>query len=222
MRQLVLLILLLTIVYSWEECKYVAKVLWSKIRKQKINYEKNLESDSLVSDIVLIATIPLSLGFLLLGGQTLVIKLLLILAEFFILGLFLKGIEEYNKRRYATRHYEGFDQFIAIGFSLLGFASPAFRYAGNITRSTSHVGKYLLTLAAPLAIGLALVIAIHNLGMEEFKAKIDLLIIIVILAMVLNITIGILERMFKFYRFNMTQLIRIMLGVVILFTITMF
>ncbi len=228
MIKVLLLILLITVVYSWDECKYVAKVLWAKIWKsvrpdhpggQKINQHSDSETDILVSDIVLIATIPLTLAYLILGTQDLVWKLVFVLGEFLLIGLILRGLEEYKRRRKFTAHYQGSDKVIAMVFSLLGLVSPSMRFASGIVRSTTHVGKYLVALAIPLVLGLALTVASRKLGQAEFNSQIDVLIVVAILGLVLNITIEALEKMFRLYKFKLSSLFRILLGIAIISTV---
>ncbi|OGE73551.1 MAG: hypothetical protein A3I07_03860 [Candidatus Doudnabacteria bacterium RIFCSPLOWO2_02_FULL_42_9] len=213
MTRLLLLILLLTVVYSWDECKYVLHAVWAKIRKRKITEYQKSETDLLVSDIVLIATIPLSLAFLMLGSQSLLIKLLLLLAEFVLIGLILRGLEEYRRRRKFTSHYQGFDKAVAIGFSVLGFLSPSMQFASGVVRSTTHVGKYLIALAIPLTLGLVLTFLSQQLGEEQFSSQLDVLIIIAVFGIILNITIEALEHMFYISKYKLSSLLRIVLGI---------
>jgi undecaprenyl pyrophosphate phosphatase UppP len=220
MPRLILLILLLTVVYSWEELQYVVVAIWFKISKQNKIYPKNSELDILVSDIVVIATIPLSLAYLLIASGNLVTKLLVILVEFLLLSLALKGIEEYSKRRRFTRDYQGTDKIIAVIYSLTGLISPSMRYAGSASRTASRVGIYLWALAIPLISGLGLTITVHKLGMAEFVDRLDSLIAIAVLGLVLNITIEILEKIFKSNRLHMTSLMRVILGILIIFVLT--
>ncbi|MEJ0021599.1 MAG: hypothetical protein WDN47_03365 [Candidatus Doudnabacteria bacterium] len=217
MTRLILLILLLTVVYSWEEFKYVLVVIWSKLRKQKQNYQINPEADVLVSDIVLIATIPASLAYLILNSASLPLKLLVLLGEFIFLGLIIKGVEQYAARRRFTRHYEGADKAIAVIYSLSGLVSPSWNFVSQTARSTSRLGKYLFAFALPLATGLALTIAVHKLGMDEFTDRLDQLTAIAVLALTMNVTIEILEQIFKSNRLHLTALMRIVLGIAIIF-----
>ena len=220
MQRLTLLILLLTVVYSWEECKYVLVAIWSKISKRNKFYQKNPQLDILVSDIVLIATIPLSLAYLILSDGSLPTKLLILLLEFLLLGLILKGIQEYTWRRRFTEHYEGFDRIVAVIFSLTGLVSPSFRFATNVARSGIRPGKYLMALVIPLASGLALALAVRFMGMDEFVSRLDQLIAIATLGLMLNITIEILEKLFRSQTFHLSSLVRVILGIVIIFALT--
>ncbi len=217
MPRLILLILLLTVVFSWEECKFIVVSIWRKIRRQKHSYIQNPEADSLATDLVLIATIPLNLAFLLLTSTNLPLKLLVLFAEFLFLGLLMKGLEEYNRRREFTRHYRGLDKLIAIGFSLIGLVSPSLRVATRAAHSSARAGKYLLILSLPLAAGVVLALAIRKLGPEEFLAQTDTLITVAVLGLVLNITIEILERIFRTHRYNLTLLSRVALGIMLIF-----
>lgn len=220
MQRLTLLILLLTVVYSWEQFKYVIVVIWSKISKRNKNYPQNPETDILVSDLVLIATVPISLAYLIMGQSNLPVKLLVLLVEFIVVGLVLKGIQEYFWRRNFTRHYEGFDKVVALGFSLLGLVSPSLRVAQDVYRVSPRPGKYLRALILPLAAGLVLAIAVHKLGPEEFNSHLDELIAIAILGLVLNVTIDFLQKLFRSNRFHLDSLLRVVLGIVIIFVLT--
>jgi hypothetical protein len=166
---------------------------------------------------VTIATIPLSLAYLILATDSLPRKLLIVLLEFLVLGLILKGIQEYSLRRKFTRDYQGRDKIVGIVFSLLGLVSPSWHFAHNAVRPVTKIGKYLTVLAFPLISGLALAIAMHTWGEEEFMARADQLIAIATLGLILNATIEILEHMFRSHRWHLTSLLRIVLGVVIIF-----
>jgi hypothetical protein len=220
MERLLLLILLLTVVYSWEESKYVLVAIWSKLIRRNKNYHKNPESDVLVSDIVMIATIPLSLGYLIMSDQNLPAKLLTVIAEFLFIGLLLKGIREFAWRRRMTRHYEGFYQLTSLVYSLAGLVSPAMGLASNLVQAGVRPGRYLLSLVMPLASGLGLAFAVRYIGMEEFISKSDQLIAIATLALILNVTIEILEKIFRSNRMHLSSLLRVALGIVIIFVLT--
>jgi hypothetical protein len=220
MPRLLLLILLLTVVFSWEECKFLVIRMWAKLTKQKSSYQKNLEADSLTADLVLVAVIPLNLAYLLLNSSNLPQKLLIVLMEFIFLGLLMKGLEEYSQRRHFTRNYQGADKLVAIVYSLLGLVSPSFRFVSSTVSSTARPGKYLLALALPLAAGVALAVAVRKLGPEQFLAQTDTLIAVAVLALVLNVTIEILEKMFRFYRYNLTVLTRVVLGILVIFLLS--
>ena len=219
MTRLVLLILLLTVVYSWEELKYVLVVIWSKLRNKKTIYEKFSETDDLVADIVLVATVPLSLAYLILNPGSLPLKLFIILAEFVGMSLLLKGLEEYRWRRRFTKDSVGTNKIIAIAFSLIGLVSPSWRFASNAARSTTRISRYLLTLAIPLTSGLGLAIAAHRLGSDEFQSRLDPLIAVATLGLVLNATIEILEHTFKSNNIRLLSFARIILGIALIFVL---
>jgi hypothetical protein len=195
-------------------------VIAAKIKKQKITYPKNSETDILVSDLVVISTIPISLAYLILGTGSLPLKLLVVLAELLFAGLLIKGVEEYAWRREFTRHYQGADKIVAIVFSLVGLVSPSWNFVASATRSTSRLGKYLFTLALPLAAGLALTLVVRRLGMGEFMGRVDSLIAIATLGLVLNVTIEIMEHVFRTSRWHLSGLLRVALGIVIIFALS--
>lgn len=219
MTRLILLIFLLTVVYSWEELKYVVSVIASKIAKRNTTYEKNSEADILVSDLVVIAMIPISLAYLILGNGSLPLKLLVVLAEFLLAGLLIKGMEEYYWRRKFTSHYEGSDKIIGILFSLVGLVSPSWNFATQTVRSTSRLGKYLFAIALPLVSGLALTLVVRRLGMDEFMGRLDSLIAVATLGLVVNVTIEILEHLFKTNRWRLSMLTRVVLGIALIFVL---
>ncbi|MBX4191211.1 MAG: hypothetical protein KW804_00185 [Candidatus Doudnabacteria bacterium] len=220
MERLVLLILLLTVVYSWEESKYVLVAIWSKITGRNKYNQRNYQTDILVSDVVMIATIPLSLVYMIMTDTSLPRKLLLLLLEFLFLGLLVKGLQEYTYRRYMTRHYQGYDKFVAIMYSLLGLVAPAIGFASNTVNSALRPGKYLLSLVMPLGSGLALAMAVRYMGMEEFVSKSDQLIAIATLALIMNVTIEVLEKISRTNRMNLSSLFRVALGIAIVFVLT--
>ncbi len=216
MTRLYLLILLLTVVYSWEEMKYVWVVIFRKLRNKNPNYQKNSELDALVMDIVLIATIPISLAYLILSEGSLPHKLIIVLSEILLLSLAIKGIETYKFRRRFTKDYTGSDKIVAIIFSLAGLVSPSWKLAVKTVSSTANLSKYLFALALPLISGLVLAVTIRKFGLEEMQSKLDQLIIIAVLALMLNITIEILETIFKSKNLRISVLMRVALGILII------
>jgi hypothetical protein len=135
------------------------------------------------------------------------------------LGLILKGMDQYSIRRHFTRHYEGADKIIAVIYSLAGLVSPSWNLVSGATRSTGRLGKYLFAFALPLITGLALTIAVRKIGMDEFTARLDQLIAIAVLGLALNVTIEILEKTFKSNRLHISSLMRVALGIVIIFVL---
>ncbi len=216
MTRLYLLILLLTVVYSWDELKSALVVIF---RRRNQNSNQNFENDTLVADIVLIATVPFSLAYLILSLGSLGLKLLVVTAEILILGFIFKGLEIYRLRRRFTQSYEGTDKIIAIVFSLLGLVSPSWKFATRTIRASGHTSQYLFALGLPLLSGLALAIAVRKLGPEEFISRLDPLIAVATLGLVLNVTIEILEKIFRSHKFQMMSLMRIVLGIVIIFVL---
>ena len=219
MSRLILFILLITVVYSWEEFKHVLLVLWSRLRNKHSTHQKNSASDSVVSDILIVATIPFTLAFLLLSEGSIIQKFLVIFGELIILGLALKGWEEYSRRRHFTRDYEGADIYIAHAFSLIGLVSPSWKFATKAAGKTSRTASYIFVLSLPLLFGLFLAWAAQTYGSDVLDQHLDLLIQIAVLGLVMSITIEVLEKMFKLYRLHMSGLLRILLGLVIIFAL---
>lgn len=207
MPRLILFILLLTVVFSWEEFKYVILAL----------RRKNSDTDSIVSDLVLIAAIPINLVYLLSGTESsLLEKLAVICLELLVVGLFIKGVEEYAKRRYLTNNQQGFDLVVSYGFAILGLLSPTFKFAVNATNNRSRLASLFLTLTTPLVLGIGMVLVTRHIGSSGFEEKMQPLIIIAILGLVLNAVIELLEKMFKLYRLHLFSYFRVVLGIVII------
>ena len=216
MQRLVLLTILLTVVYSWEEFRYVLHVLWRKIRKQKTFRPKNFETDSIVSDLVVVCVLPLNLAFILLAPGELMPKLLILAVELLIISLILKGVAEYHWRQRFTSHYTGGDKIVAIVYSLIGLVAPMGNFVYHATHTGAKIGKHMFTLIAPLLIGVGIVWAVHNLGEDQFQKQLDQLIMIAVLGLFLNATINILEHMFRVKVVGMSGLMRVLLGIIII------
>jgi undecaprenyl pyrophosphate phosphatase UppP len=206
MTRLSLLILLLTVVYSWEELKYVIGLFWSKLRKQKHNRQNNFANDALVADVVLIAMVPVTLAYLILAPGSLLEKLLRLLLQMIVAGLIFKAVEKFE-RRHKLGHQS---------FSVASLISPTVHFAARGAGSTLRLGRYLFVFSLPLVSGVALSLAVHRFGMEEFVERLDLLIAIAVVGLTLNITIEILERIFRSHRFHLGMLMRIILGIALI------
>jgi hypothetical protein len=217
MTRLILLILLITLVYSWDEFNQAILALWRKFRRHKHQNIQLTSSDALISDVVVIATLPLNLAYLLISSDNLVKKLFIILIEFLILILLLRGLEEFHKRENFTKKYSELNRFAALGFSILGLVSPTWRLASNTVDKTLNFGRYLSAYLIPLLIGIFLAWAVRTTGADQSPQLLNVLIEIAVFGLILNITIEILEKMFRLYRFHLSGLFRVLLGIVLIF-----
>ena len=210
MLRIILFVLLLTVVYSWDELRSLAGISFRRLGRKP-------SSDQIVADIVLLATIPLTLIYLIGSGQQLWLKLSVLFIEFVVIGLVLRGIEEFSRRKRFLANYE-FDALAGNLFAVAGLVSPTIKFASNIGRS-SHLGKYLLDLALPFAIGLALILVSVNLNPAEFADKMNLLIIIAVFGIMLNFVIDLLEKLLRHPQLRLSSFYRIVLGIVIIGTL---
>ncbi len=192
MQRLALLILLLTVVYSWEELKYAVVRALHKYRKSKFETNNNFAVDSLVGDLVLLGTLPLNLSYLIIGSDQLSKKLIIILGEVVIILLVTK---------LRAWYYHPV-------FNLVNLVSPIARFGSRVS-----------LLITPLLAGLILLFATHHFGPEQLQTKLDILIKIAILGLILNATIAALEKSFRLYRLHLSALMRILLGILIVFMI---
>lgn len=217
MTKLILVSLLLTMVYSWEEFKRALHLaFYSILRKKRPLKYFALHVDRYISTIVLIAVVPMSLTYLLsapgdifqkLRDLTIVLLMFAVAAE--IAAVLLRY---FRLRSIIGDDYNSMPAVLSLG-SLVSPKIAAISGTAGLPRSIA--AKFALFLSLPPFVGLILK-KFTDAGElpPSSLPNIDALILVLVGALFLRVTIEFLERYFRIYRFkSLFSYFRIILGI---------
>lgn len=218
MTRIILLSILITVVYSWEEFKRTMRVLVYQIfRKRKPSGHYSFETDKLVSILVMLGSIPIGLTYFLASEEDIWAKLSILFAGFVVIALVAAGSAIFLRRIRLASSYEGVVKLVPLGFSLAGFLTPTFRVFGDaFVLPRSVLAKFAFWLSLPPAVGLILKYATDLTTPEILIPNIDALIKILMAVLFAQITAEFLGRYLRIY--NLRRLFsyaRIVLGIIL-------
>jgi hypothetical protein len=219
MLDLVSLSILLTVVYSWEDLKHlarrVARILARSREPIKI-VVSNL--DKLVGTLVMLGTFPATLLFFVSSGKTFFANLIYAAAGLLLVSVVAAGVSAVLKRAPLAMEYGGAAGLIPIGFSAVTLFFPTFRMASNLSllpRRTLAQFSFLLSLPLLLGFVLGKVAGVASAG-EEYLPNIQILILVLIAALFMRISSNFLGKHFRLYQLNgWFSYFRIALGIVL-------
>lgn len=231
MSRIVLLSLLLTLIYSWEECKRLirifVKLVFRKLQGrpplhlpqakgplgQSVSEARGRGEgvDQMVSVLVMLATIPIGLTYLLAGSGNIFQKLA-------ILGgvLLLVSTAAVLSSALVTRHNMGVSRVLPFGVGIVNLFAPAIAVIAESAYLPRRVlAKFALFLSLPPLLGLVF----HHLNYgsnigRELLPNLDILTVVLVSSLFLRITVEFLERYFRFYRLEkLFSYYRVVLGI---------
>lgn len=204
MARAIAISLLVIVVYSWEEVKYILRKLVSSFFPSSIVFHKGRGVDHAVGTLVILATVPMGLIFLFSSLDGVIWKIaffagLLILFA----GLAITSEVLLQKGRY-----------VAPLSALSNFISPL---AANVLES-GHLPRKILArfaflMSLPIFAGL-LVRLLNRASPEEIVWRLNILTTVLVGSIVLRLTIELLEH--YFYLYNLDKLFsyyRVALGI---------
>lgn len=214
MNRLILATLLITVVYSWEDLKQTLIRSARSIlkRKHRPHVENNI--DEVVGTALILATLPSNLVLLLITPGSLMAKLLVVLTELLLIGLVVKIVEKILGQSRSAHQSPGI--WVAIQDIIVSLPSPSLRVASSIMSNKRLFGTYLKHLTIPILFGIGLKFLTDRLGLEAVQAHSDMLIGVAIGALMIAITIQLLEKFFRSNNLRLFSYFRIALGVLIL------
>lgn len=192
MTRVVVISLLLTVIYSWEECKRAARVLFFGLLRRRAPgkyYAAHL--DQWVSILIMFATIPLGLSLLLTNGGNVFTKMT------YLLGLLLAVSAVAAFSGALLRHI----YFIGAPLRFSSIAAPMIAlFAETAVLPRKTLAKFAVYLALPPLTGLTLRAAHGFAGTpSELLPNINLLIVVLVIALFLRVAIDFLETHFRLY-----------------------
>ena len=216
MIRILILSLLLTIVYSWEDFKRTLKILFLGLLKRDPGYYYVSRLDQMVGTLILIATIPMGLTYFLVSDRPLVPKLAILAITLLIISFLAAASGGIMRWTRIARKTEGSQKIIPITLAIGGLFSPlaaVFSGAGSLHRS--HLAKIALLLALPPLVGLVVKgLLTESRPPELLIPNYDALIVLLVGALIIRIVIEILERFFRLYSLErLFSYVRILLGI---------
>ncbi len=217
MLKILLVSLLLTLVYSWEEFKRVLRVLFFGLvlKKDPGRYYK-AHLDQFVGILIMLATIPIGLAYFLASNGSAFNKLGILALGLFAVSLVAAGSSIMLRRGKLISEYGGIAKLVPITFSLAGLVSPLFRSFGNFEALPRRMlAKFAFFLSLPPLAGLVFKY-LNSASPEVLVPNLDLLTLVLVAALFARIIIDFLERYFHLYRLeNLSSYFRVVLGIIL-------
>ncbi|MCL5436149.1 MAG: hypothetical protein M1275_03650 [Patescibacteria group bacterium] len=225
MLKLIFLSLLLTFVFSWEECKRTVRLLAYGLfrrRDPKKYYSERL--DKFVGALILLFSIPLALLNYLTSTGDFLHKLWMLALQLLVLSLLAMGLEKFLYWTRASKYEAGAKKLVPLTFSVLGLLSPIFHpFAGLDGHTRKILAKFIFFLSLPALAGIALryfgnIPAPSGVYLHNLDAGIALL----VGSLVIRITVDFLEIYFrklpleKFFAYY-----RVALGIALVWLLTL-
>lgn len=218
MLRMILISILLTVVYSWDEFRRsVWVLLYGLFRKKHPLKYYSYKSDKLVGTLVMLATVPVGLTYILFGSGNTWNKLAWIGSGLLLISLLAAGSAVLVRRLRYLGAYEGVERIIPITFSVAGLLAPIFRLFTDFTTLPRKVlVKMTFFLSLPSFLGLSLERLNRNAVPAELLPNMNLLLEVLVAALFVRITVEFLEQYFRLYRLNrLFSYFRVVLGIVL-------
>ncbi|MBI4049638.1 MAG: hypothetical protein HY395_02365 [Candidatus Doudnabacteria bacterium] len=218
MQKLILLSILLTLVYSWEDLKRFL-MLMIRHRSRNKHYYHNPHLDQFVATILMFAMLPVSLTFFLASEAPLDRKLIWLAGELLLISCLTYGLGKFLSRLRLLNYATGAEKIAVVTYSLAGLVSPAVRWVDPWSIERKLIGKFTFWLSLPALFGLMLRYLV-GWSNHELLPHLDLLIQIVVGGLIINIAVEFLEKHFSSHRHAyLSTYFRILLGIAVGFVL---
>ena len=211
MTRILLVSLLLAVIYSWEELKRAVRVIFYRLvfgKKKLFGKDGAIRTDQIVSTMVVLATLPVSLTYLLASGDdpwrklgTMALVLLGVSGVAIFSGVMTRGLN-----------------LLQAELSFSGLVSPMMSVvSGAAVLPRKLLSRFTLYLSIPPAVGLIMrYVANYSAASADLLPNLDVLILVLVGALFLQIAASLLERYFRLFVFHILfSYYRIALGVVL-------
>ncbi|OGE74530.1 MAG: hypothetical protein A3K06_02175 [Candidatus Doudnabacteria bacterium RIFCSPHIGHO2_01_52_17] len=218
MERLILVSILVTIVYSWDDFQRILRILFYAIlRKQRPAQILAANSDRLVSIILVFATLPIGLSYLLAGHGPFLPKLLLVGFGFLVISFvaFLaSSVAKYYRVAFAL---DGTLKLASFGFTLGSLVAPVLASLAEPSILPRRLfAKLAVFLSLPPLIVVLLKVLNYHYAPEELLPNIDVLLQVLLVALFARIAIEFLSHYLRILRFHsFSGYFRVVLGVVL-------
>lgn len=211
MTRILVLSLLLTMVYSWEEFKRAVRVLilplFRRLRR-RTEAQPNPYLDQQVSTLVLVATLPFLLTVILAANANPFVLLTYLTGSLLLAALVAASSAAILQRM----------RMLTAAFQSFGFANPAIVLFNTATLLPRWVlAKLAFWMSVPPVVGLILKRAVDSSSpAPELLPNLNILIIVLVCALILRLAIELLEKLFDSYRLErLFSHFRVLLGIIL-------
>jgi hypothetical protein len=203
MVKVVLFILLLTVVYSFEQFLDVITVFLFRLLKRHKTPKDYYYIDQAVGSLLIFATFPIGLAYWLASPGILTTKLIVVVIQLIAAAGLI----------YSLQHISRYGAEIGSLASHLVSSPLKGLFAPNHDQRV--IGRYIISLCVPLlgAVFLKLSMKDNTLVLQD---RIDQLITVALYGMFISVAIKFLEEHFRLYRLHLFGYFRILLGIVII------
>ncbi|MBI4054168.1 MAG: hypothetical protein HY397_02460 [Candidatus Doudnabacteria bacterium] len=211
--------LLLSLVFSWEECKSAVKILTRGFFRRKPVEFYTSHVDRFVGTLILLAALPIMLTQLLASGDNFFRQLAVTALQLLIISILAVGLSKFIYWIKISSQYEGKEKLVPLTFSILGFFSPIFSpFAGVDGEQRKILGQLAFWLSLPALAGLALkFFSDFQPRPENYLPNIDAGIAALVGSLIIRVTVDFLENFFRLYRLEkLFSYYRVALGIALM------
>jgi hypothetical protein len=214
----ILFAILVTVVYSWDE---ISGLIIRIASRKKSHGHRHQNADEFVATAVMFFAIPLSLIYFLASDSPLVLKLGLLAGQLLAVAVLSSAAQLFWHRAKEVQDYHGMEKVGAVAFALAGLVSPVMRTFGRAGRSNySLIAKFAGLLALPALLGLAIAyISPKDILTGDVLPNTNALIMVAVGGLIIMVAAEVLEKHLKLRRIHAFAYVRVLLGIVILFTL---
>lgn len=219
MTRLILVSLLLTAVYSWEEIKHAVKVLiYGFLRRPRPLRYHGAHIDQFVGVLIMLAIVPISLTYFLASETNIWQKLGYVALALLAISAAAAGSGLMLRRLRYLHTYDGGTKIIPIVFSVAGLVTPAVRiFSGIDILPRKVLAKFAFLLSLPPLLGLVLKNSVAAaVPRPELLPNLNILIIVLTAALFARIAAEFLESHFRLYRLErLFPYFRVLIGILL-------
>jgi len=180
--------------------------------------------DQVVGTLIMLATVPLGLTYLLATNGELLPRLFWIVIILFSISIIAAGAGAVVRWSRQVKYSEGAEKIIPTTFAVMALFSPIFRGVGGLSGiPRTYLAKFAFYLALPPLVGLLIKSANNQLvTSQSLIPNLDALTVLLVGALTIRVIIEILEKAFRLYKLEtFFSYFRVFLGIsLIALTIT--
>jgi|GEM_PF-3748871 hypothetical protein len=208
MLRIILFILLLTVVYSFEQfCDAVLVFLFRILKKHK-QTKDFYYIDQAVGSLLVFATLPIGLAYWIATPGLLTARLVVVIIQLLAAAGLIFVLNDLTNPRSAS--------LLAIAGNLVARPVKALFFPSRDQRA---MARYALSLSIPLLIAVLIKLWFAD-DFIIFQSNLDQLILVALIGVFISITIKFLEDEFRLRRLHLMAYFRIVLGIIIIYILS--
>jgi hypothetical protein len=213
MFNFLLFVLLLTLIFSWEETVSILSRMLSKGREGR---SRDFSKDRFVGIALIMITLPIALMYSLKGTESFSKQLGMIALEMFLIFTIAIGSGKLMGRLRQYDKYEGIARLGVLGFTAHGTFSPAIDMVmGRPRDERVLLGRYAFYLSLAIIAGffLSLYLPTTSTFSIDLSTRLNTLNVVLLGSVMVLIVSEFLKRHFNRHSFNFLSYFRILVGI---------